>query len=57
VLSSVLGALLLLSGLAVLALLRFVKLEAQRRVLFVAAVADLLLGAVALALGLSGVTR
>lgn len=56
-LGSVLGGILIVSGIAVLALLRFVKLESQRRVLMLAAAIDIVVGLVAVGLGMTGVLR
>ena len=56
-LGSILGGLLIVSGIAVLALLRFVKIESQRRVLMIAAGFDILVGLVAVGLGMTGVVR
>lgn len=54
---STLGGLLVVSGIAVLALLRFVKLESQRRVLMLAAAVDIVVGLAAIGLGMTGVLR
>lgn len=56
-LGSILGGFLIVSGVAVLALLRFVKLDSQRRVLMIAAGFDILAGLVAVGLGMAGVLR
>lgn len=50
----VLGVALLVSGLGVFALMRFVKLEAQQRVLRLVGWFDIAAGIVAIGLGLSG---
>jgi hypothetical protein len=54
VLSLILGAVLLLSGLALFGLLRFVKLEVQRRILRMVGWFDVVSGCVAIGLGLAG---
>jgi hypothetical protein len=56
-LANLLGGLLIVSGIGVLALLRFVKLASQRRVLLIAAVFDIVVGVVAVGLGMAGVVR
>ncbi len=56
-LGGILGGLLIVSGIAVLALLRFVRIESQRRVLMIAAGFDLLVGVLAVGLGMTGVLR
>ena len=53
-LGMILGAVLLLSGLALFGLLRFVKLEAQQRILRMVGWFDVVVGCVAIGLGLTG---
>jgi hypothetical protein len=55
--ANLLGGLLIVSGIGVLVLIRFVKIPAQKRVLLIAAVFDLIIGVVAVGLGTSGVMR
>jgi hypothetical protein len=50
----ILGAVLLLSGLAVFGLLRLVKLEAQQRILRMVGWFDMVAGCMAIGLGLAG---
>ncbi len=55
--ANLLGGLLIVSGIGVLILVRFVKIPAQKRVLLIAAVFDIIIGVVAVGLGTSGVMR
>jgi hypothetical protein len=55
--ANLLGGLLIVSGIGVLILIRFVKVAAQKRVLLIAAVFDIIIGVVAVGLGTSGVMR
>ncbi len=55
--ANLLGGLLIVSGIGVLILVRFVKVAAQKRVLLIAAVFDIIIGVVAVGLGTSGVMR
>ncbi len=55
--ANLLGGLLIVSGIGVLVLIRFVKIPAQKRVLLIAAVFDIIIGVVAVGLGTSGMMR
>jgi hypothetical protein len=55
--ANLLGGLLIVSGIGVLVLIRFVKVASQKRVLLIAAVFDIIIGIVAVGLGTSGVMR
>jgi hypothetical protein len=57
VFANLLGGLLIVSGIGVLILIRFVKVAAQKRVLLIAAVFDIIVGVIAVGLGTSGVMR
>jgi hypothetical protein len=57
VFATLLGGLMMLSGIGIFVLVRFVKVASQKRVLMIAAVFDIIVGVVAVGLGASGVMR